>query len=149
MNRFLRIALFAALAIPAGVFFLACLRGFAPEPADAQSSVNASTQFTTPITGTASGSSVKIIPGAANKFTNITSILQIPVATAVVQYTAGTGTNCGTGTVNLTGSLTFAASQTLNIGDGSSAILVAPLGFDVCITISTAAAPGSIAYSQF
>lgn len=91
----------------------------------------------------------RIITGVSGKSIYITSIALIPVATAVVTFTTGTGTNCGTGTANLTGAMTFAAGQTLTYGVGNGAVLVAPQGNDVCLTIATAGAPGSITYSIF
>jgi len=100
------------------------------------------------IAGTVAAST-KIVSGAVGKSIYVTSILQIPLATAVVTYTAGTGTNCGTNTVSLTGAMTFAAGQIINMGNGYGAVLVLPQGTDLCITIATAAAPGSLAYSLF
>ncbi len=91
----------------------------------------------------------KIVSGIAGRSIYVTAILQVPVATSVVTYTTGTGTNCGTGTANVTGALTFAAGQVLSLGDGYGAVLVLPQGNDLCITIATAAAPGSLAYAQF
>lgn len=93
--------------------------------------------------------STKIITGIASKSIYVTSVNQIPVATSVVTYTTGTGTNCGTGTANVTGAMTFAAGQVLSLGSGYGAVFVIPSGNDLCITIATAAAPGSLSYSQF
>lgn len=93
--------------------------------------------------------STKIITGISGKQIYVTALLLIPVATSVVTLTYGTGTNCGTGTTSLTGAMIFAAGQTINHGVGNGAILVLPQGVDLCITIATAAAPGSLAYSIF
>lgn len=106
------------------------------------------TMFSAPITGTIAAST-RIITGSANQRIYVTSLNLAPVATAVVTFTAGTGTNCGTSTISLTGAMTFAAGQEVNLGNGYGAILAAPLGFDVCITIATAAAPGSIAWAKY
>jgi hypothetical protein len=99
-----------------------------------------------PIVGTVAAST-RIVTGVAGKQIIVTSVMQIPVATAVVTYTTGTGTNCGTGTVSLTGALTFSAGQILTMGDGASPVLIVPTGSDLCITIATAAAPGSLSYT--
>lgn len=104
----------------------------------AQVSVAAGTQAAT-----------KLISGISGKSIYVTQVNLIPVATAAVTFTTGTGTNCGTGTASVTGVMTFAAGQVLNLGDGYGAVFVIPQGNDLCLTISTANAPGSIAYAQF
>ena len=91
----------------------------------------------------------RIVTGVAGKSIYITSVALVPVATSVVTFTTGTGTNCGTNTANVTGAMTFTAGQTLIAGTGNGAIWVLPAGFDLCITIATAVAPGSLAYSIF
>jgi hypothetical protein len=91
----------------------------------------------------------KIVSAITGKRIYVTAVSLIPVATSVVTFTYGTGTNCGTGTTSITGAMTFAAGQTLNLGTGNGAIFVLPSGNDLCITIATAAAPGSLSYAQF
>ena len=89
----------------------------------------------------------RIVTAPTGKQIVVTSLQQIPVATSVVTYTYGTGTNCGTGTTSLTGAMTFAAGQILNMGSGNGPILILPPGNDLCVTIATAAAPGSLVYT--
>lgn len=117
-------------------------------PAQAQQVVVPATTASIPVAGTVAART-KIISGIAGKSIYITSMALVPVATAAVTISVGTGTNCGTNTATLTGVLTFSAGQTLSLGVGNGAVLVAPVGADVCITVGTAAAPGSISYSQF
>ncbi len=93
--------------------------------------------------------STRIVTGISGKSIYVTAILLVPVATSVVTFTTGTGSNCGTGTANVTGALTFTAIQTVSHGIGNGAVFVIPQGNDLCITIATAAAPGSLAYSIF
>lgn len=130
-----------------GLALVSIFLGLAPAQAQQSVSVPATTA-SIPIAGTVAGST-KIITGVAGKSIYITSIALVPVDTAVVTLTYGTGTNCGTGTGSLTGAMTFAAGQVLNFGTGFGAVLVVPSGNDVCITIATAAAPGSLSYSLF
>lgn len=77
----------------------------------------------------------------------VTALLQAPLATSVVTYTYGTGTNCGTGTGSLTGAMTFTAGQMVSIGNGVGPVMIVPPGNDLCVTIATAAAPGSLVYT--
>ena len=100
------------------------------------------------ITGTVAVAT-RVITGITGKRIYVTAVGLTPVATSVVTFTTGTGSNCGTGTASITGAMTFAAGQELNIGTGNGAIFVLPAGNDLCITIATAAAPGFLAYAIF
>jgi hypothetical protein len=99
------------------------------------------------ITGTVA-TATKIISGTSGKSIYLTAISLTPASTSTVTLTAGTGTNCGTNTVNLTGAIVSNGSP-WTFGSGYGAVLVAPSGYDVCITIATATAPGSIAYAKY
>lgn len=89
----------------------------------------------------------QIIPITTGKQIVVTAIQQVPVATSVVTYSYGTGTNCASGTTTLTGAMTFASGQVLNMGSGNGPILILPPGNALCITIATGAAPGSLVYT--
>lgn len=101
-----------------------------------------------PIVGTAAART-KIVTGINGKSIYVTAVQLVPVATSAVTFSTGTGTNCASNTATLTGVLTFATGETLSFGSGLGAVWVLPSGFDLCITISTAVAPGSLAYAQF
>lgn len=94
-------------------------------------------------------SATKIVSGVTGKQIYVTQVTHAAVATSVITYTYGTGTNCGTGTTALVGVMTFAAAAFLSIGNGYGAVWVVPSGQDLCLTIGTAGAPGSLAYSLF
>lgn len=101
------------------------------------------------IVGTVAAST-RIVTGAAGKRIYITALMLMPTtAAAVVTFTSGTGTNCGTNTANVTGAITFTTTEMLAWGTGNGALLVLPAGADLCITIAAQAAPGALAYSIF
>jgi hypothetical protein len=118
-------------------------------PALAQQSVVVpATTASIPITGTI-GAATVIITGVTGQRIYVTSVALVPVATAVVTFTSGTGAGCGSGTSNVTGAMTFAAGQTLMLGIGNGAVWALAPGNSLCITVATAAASGSLSYSQF
>jgi hypothetical protein len=113
-----------------------------------QAVVVPSTMVSVPITGTIAAATV-LVTGQAGKSIYVTSVALIPVATSVVTFTQGTGAGCASGTSNVSGAMTFAAGQTLTFGDGYGVVWVLAPGNSLCITIATAAAPGSLSYALF
>jgi hypothetical protein len=113
----------------------------------AQSPTIPGTQRTVDITGTAG--TTRVIPGIAGRSIYITALLLVPVATAVVTISTGTGAACGTNNVPLSGAMTFAAGDPIEYGTGNGAVFVAPVGQDFCIAVGTANAPGSVSFAQF
>ncbi len=91
----------------------------------------------------------RIVTGITGKQIYVTALMLVPVATSVVTFSYGTGTNCATNNVLITGAMTFAAGQVINHGAGNGAVFVLPKFTDLCITIATGVAPGSLAYSIF
>jgi hypothetical protein len=70
--------------------------------------------------------------------------------TTTFKLVAGTGTNCGTGTTNLTAAYDWAAQSGLTKGSGLGPVLVAPVGNAVCGVNSAAIhVAGSLAYTKF
>lgn len=100
----------------------------------------------TSIAGTVA-TATRIVTAPTGKQIVVTALMLTPVATGVVTFTYGTGTNCGTGTGSLTGALTFAAGQIVSMGSGTGPVMIVPTDNDLCITIATAAAPGSLVYT--
>jgi hypothetical protein len=101
--------------------------------------------FNLSITG-AVAAQTRIIAVPAGKQIIVTALMLGPVATSVVAFTYGTGTNCGTGTGSLTGAMTMTGAP-FTIGNGEAPVMIVPVGNDLCITIQTAAAPGSLVYA--
>lgn len=91
----------------------------------------------------------KIVSGITGQRIYVTQVTMAAVATSVITFTSGTGSACGTGTAAVAGVMTFAAAALLSLGTGNGAIWVLPAGADLCLTIATAGAPGSLAFSQF
>ena len=130
------------------LLLLACALWVAPVAAQ-QSVIVPATTTTQAIAGTASGTTTRIITGATGKSIYITAIAIIPVATASVTLVTGTGTNCGTSASSALGPLIFATGQVLNYGDGYGTVFIVPSATDLCINITAAAAPGTVAFAQF
>ncbi len=113
-----------------------------------QSVVVPATMASTPI-GAGTTIRSRIILGITGKQIYLTGINLVPANSAIVIFNAGTGTNCATGLSTPVGLMTFVTGQVLSYGVGNGAVVVIPSGDDVCITITGASAPGSVAYSQF
>ncbi|HEY1859800.1 MAG TPA: hypothetical protein VGG61_05580 [Gemmataceae bacterium] len=89
-----------------------------------------------------------IVTGITGKSIYVTAVFLAPAATSAISFVSGTGATC-TSPTTLTGIMTFAAGQQLDIGSGYGAIFVVPQGQTLCIVIATAAAPAFLSYAQF
>lgn len=99
-----------------------------------------------PIAGTVAAAT-RLVAAPTGKQIVVTALMMAPVATSSVLFTYGTGTNCGTGTTSFSGAMIFSAGQALAHGSGNGPVLIVPQNNDLCITISTAAAPGTLVYT--
>jgi hypothetical protein len=116
-------------------------------PATAQLAPPPATQYSIPIVGTVASASV-LVAGIAGERIYVTAVDLVPVATSVVTFSQGTGASCA-GDTNVTGALTFSTGQTYSKGSGWGAVWALALGNSLCVSIGTASAPGSIAYSIY
>lgn len=74
----------------------------------------------------------------------------IASAVGTIKLVYGTGTNCGTGTTDLTGNYTITTSTVFTKGNGLGPVLIVPASNALCYTsASTAALQGTISYVQF
>lgn len=91
-----------------------------------------------------------LVTGQPSKSIYITNWNIVAAGATSVQFIAGTGSTCGTNSVNLTGNYSLTAQIGLVVGIGNGAVLVAPQGDSVCIINSAAVSiPGSLAYAVF
>jgi hypothetical protein len=90
------------------------------------------------------------VSGITGKYIYITGWHIIPVSGTVLTWSAGTGTNCGTGTLILDGPDTYAGNGLIdNLGSGVGALLVVPSGNDLCLTVATQKLSGAVAWGQY
>lgn len=127
---------------------LALVFCLAPGLVGAQPVITA-TQASIPIT-VSTQTTAQLVPAISGKSIYVTSAMVIAAGTTNVTFVYGTGTNCGTGQGNVTGTLQLTAQVGFAYGDGSGIIWVVPQGNALCVTNSQAIAiPGSLSYAQF
>jgi len=67
-----------------------------------------------------------------------------------VKFQYGTGTNCGTGTTDITSLMAFAANGGIAAGSGMAPLFVVPAGNALCVTASTTGPTAvNVSYAQF
>jgi hypothetical protein len=126
---------------------LFCL-GLAPAWAQ-QAVVIPATMATVPIT-MSTATTTRLATGLAGKFIYVTQWNIIAAGTTNITWVTGTGTNCATNQTGLSGTYQLTAQVGLVVGTGYGAVLVVPVGQDLCLTNSQAIAiPGSLAYAIF
>lgn len=106
------------------------------------------TMFTIPVIGGVT-TGLRLVSGIPGKSIYVTSIALVPAATSVVGFSQGTGTNCATGNTLITGAMGFNGNQAFTPGNGYGTVLIVGQGLDLCIIITAAAAPGSLAYAIY
>lgn len=80
----------------------------------------------------------------------VTSFDFLSAGTANFKFVYGTGTDCGTGTTDLTGLYNLTAQSGVAKGSGQGPILVVPAGKALCVSDNAAVQiSGSVSYTQF
>src|SRR5436190_21366538 len=106
-------------------------------PAAAQlSPMTATTQ--TPFLNMTTATTTKIVTGTANKITYITHLRFIANGTTTFKLVTGTGTNCNTGTADLTETWDLQARDGAAFAGGLGPVVVAAAGLDICAVNSQA-----------
>lgn len=97
-----------------------------------------------------SATTAELIAASTGKTIYISNWNVVSSAAGTFKFVYGTGTNCGTGTTDLTGAYTFGTSTVVSVGNGLGVVIAVPPSNALCITsTSTVNAQGSISYSQF
>lgn len=76
--------------------------------------------------------------------------IALSISTAgTAQFVSGTGTNCATGTANLTGAISMATATPFNLSAGDSSLFRAGASNALCLAAVTGNVTGFISYAQF
>jgi hypothetical protein len=133
----------AALIILLGLANAALAQGMGNSP------IVPATQKSIAVTIT-TATTTKLITELSNQSIYVTAVDIIATGTGNIQFIAGTGATCGTGTVNITGNYALTAQVGFTKGTGNGVVWVVPPGLALCAVTSNAVGyPGSIAYAQF
>lgn len=91
-----------------------------------------------------------LVSGVSGKRIYVTAVDVIAAGTGNIQFIAGTGATCGTGTVNVSGNYNLTAQVGFTKAAGNGAIWVLGLGLNLCAVTSAAVGmPGSLSYAIF
>jgi hypothetical protein len=114
-----------------------------------QSVVVPATMASVPIT-VSTATTTRLVIGVSNKSIYVTAVDIIAAGTGNIQFIAGTGATCGTGTVNITGNYSLIAQVGFTKAAGNGAVWVVPQNLSLCVVTSAAVGmPGSLSYAIF
>lgn len=114
-----------------------------------QSVVVPTTMASVPITIT-TATTTRLVTGISNKSIYVTAVDVIAAGTGNIQFIAGTGATCGTGTVNITGNYSLIAQVGFTKAAGNGVVWVIPQNLSLCAVTSAAVGmPGSLSYAIF
>lgn len=119
-----------------------------PSLAPAQSVIPL-TQASIPIT-ISTATTTRLVIGVTSKSIYVTAVDIIAGGTGDIQFIAGTGSTCGTSTVNISGDYNLTAQVGFTKGSGVGVLWVIPAGYSLCaVTGQSVGMPGSLSYAQF
>lgn len=119
-------------------------------PALAQSPLMATLSQSTTFLNASSISTTKVITAKTGLATYITFAAISAVGANTVKFIYGTGTNCATGSTDLTAAQNINGTTTLSLGNGAAPIIIVPVSVDVCIAVTTGNATAiTLSYTQF
>ena len=117
--------------------FALLIAALCPWPAMAQlSPLFAAT--TTPFLNMTTATTTRIVTGVANKSTYIINLRYIANGTTTFKLVTGTGTNCGTGTADLTETWDLTAQAGAAYSGALGPVVVAAAALDICVVNSAA-----------
>lgn len=96
-----------------------------------------------------SGTSVVIVGKMTGFATYVCGfVVSADTVATTAQFRTGTGTTCGTGTLNLTGAMRMCDECNISYGGHSSVVFQAPLDTDFCLTTATGAVTGFVNFGR-
>ena len=110
-----------------------------------------------PVTACDSSAVVTVSAAATTEIVSLTASRSIRVCSFSVsislagsaQWVTGTGSNCGSGTANLTGAYSVATGATANQGTGLGEIFKTPAGNALCLAAVTGNVTGVVTYAKY
>ncbi len=99
---------------------------------------------------TASAATAQLVAISASTLVRVTAWDVIAGGAGTIKFVYGTGTNCGTGTTDLTGAYPLTAQAGIARGDGLGTLFKTPAGNALCITTTGGVQmSGVVTYQQF
>lgn len=97
-----------------------------------------------------SGTTTELVPLSVGKQIFVTSWDVMSAGTGTIKLVYGTGSNCGTGTADLTGAYPLIAQAGIAKGNGLGVVLIVPKSNALCATTNASVQmSGSVSYAQF
>lgn len=102
-----------------------------------------------PISVTAGTTSALVSNAGTDSVYVCSFALSASAASTTAQFVQGTGTNCGTGTLNLSGAFAMTTASNVALGNGTGVVMAGSTGKDLCLTAVTGNVTGILSYATF
>jgi hypothetical protein len=103
----------------------------------------------TAVVNVTAGSTTEIVALTASQIIRVCGFSISMSAAGTAKFVQGTGTNCGTGTGDITGAMTLATGTPWQIHGGSNSVLRAAVSNALCVVAATGNAVGFINYAKY
>jgi len=95
------------------------------------------------------GNTTELVALTAAQTIRVCSFVLTESLAGTAQFVYGTGTNCGTGTTNLTGAMTIATNSALNISSGQGSLFRTASANALCLAAVTGNLTGFVTYAKY
>lgn len=95
------------------------------------------------------GATTEIIPLVAGKVNRVCAFVITQATAGTAKFVRGTGSNCGTGTADITAAMAIATNGSISANVGNGSLFSAPAGQAICLTAVTGNVTGFVNYARF
>lgn len=109
-------------------------------------------QFSCPLSAAVNvtaGATTELVALTASQTIRVCSFAITMSAAGTAQFVTGTGTNCGTGTANLTGAMTLGTTTPMAISAGGNSLLRSAVAGALCLAAVTGNVTGFVNYAKY
>lgn len=103
----------------------------------------------TAVINVTAAATTEIVPLTGGQTIRVCSFGFAMSAAGTTQFVNGTGTNCGTGTANVSGAIPLATGTPLAMGDGTAAVFRTPVSNALCVAAVTGNAVGFLTWAKY
>ena len=102
------------------------------------------------VVNVAAGATTELVPLTASRSVRVCGFaITADTAASTAKFVQGTGTNCGTGTADLTGAMAMGVASNVTLGSGLGELFKTTAANALCLTAVTGTITGVVSYARY